>query len=221
MKITDVPFAVLRFQYQLARIPLQLIEEQLAARLDEEAPGRLFYERSLGTLDATVGTLLSDPELRKRGNALIERSDTLRAAADLEAKAAAKEAEADTKLKAERDKAIREQQEARETRQDKVEKAKKTATQRKQSAAETAQKRTAAVKKQADELAAKRVESAEAEKRAEQALITDLEQQVAADADAKREDAQEKRSDAATMRAQADHVEQLADAEKQSRKSSP
>ena len=31
MEITDVPFAVLRFQYQLARFPLQLIEEQVVA----------------------------------------------------------------------------------------------------------------------------------------------------------------------------------------------
>jgi len=30
MNTTDVPFAFLRFQYQIARIPLQLIEEQMA-----------------------------------------------------------------------------------------------------------------------------------------------------------------------------------------------
>ena len=29
MEITDVPYAVLRFQYQLARFPLQLIQEQV------------------------------------------------------------------------------------------------------------------------------------------------------------------------------------------------
>ena len=31
MEITDVPFAFLRFQYQLARIPLQLFEQQVVA----------------------------------------------------------------------------------------------------------------------------------------------------------------------------------------------
>ena len=48
MKTTDVPFAVLRFQYQLARIPLQLIEAQMAAWIGSEAPPRLFYQRWLG-----------------------------------------------------------------------------------------------------------------------------------------------------------------------------
>ena len=67
MKIAEIPFAVLRFQYQIARVPLQLIENQMAARLGSEAPARLFYERSLGAIDATVGNLLGDPELAKRG----------------------------------------------------------------------------------------------------------------------------------------------------------
>ena len=59
MKITDVPFAVLRLQYQLARFPLQVIEDRVVARLDSEAPARLFYERSPGTLDLAVGTALA------------------------------------------------------------------------------------------------------------------------------------------------------------------
>ena len=87
MEITDVPFAVLRFQYQLARFPLQLIEEQVVAGMSSEAPTRLFYERWLGGLDATVGKMLGDPDLEKRGAALIERSDALRRAAQLDATA--------------------------------------------------------------------------------------------------------------------------------------
>ena len=65
MNITEIPFAVLRFQYQIGRIPFQLIENQMAARLHSESPARLFYERSLGTLDATVGKLLGDAELKE------------------------------------------------------------------------------------------------------------------------------------------------------------
>jgi len=60
MKIAEIPFAVLRFQYQIARIPFQLIEDQMAARIYSEAPARLFYERSLGTVDAAIGNLLGD-----------------------------------------------------------------------------------------------------------------------------------------------------------------
>ena len=64
MKITTVPFAVLRFQYLIVRVPLQLIEDRVSTRMDAEAPARLFYERSLGMLDATVGRVLGDPKLR-------------------------------------------------------------------------------------------------------------------------------------------------------------
>ena len=70
MKVAEIPFVVLRFQYQIARLPLQLIEDQVAARLRSEGPARLLYERSFGALDATVGKLLGDPQLEKRGAAL-------------------------------------------------------------------------------------------------------------------------------------------------------
>ena len=107
MKTTDVPFAVLRFQYQLARIPLQLIEAQMAAWMGSEAPPRLFYERWLGGLDTTVGNLLGDdPKLEERGGALIERSDALDRAAPLDATATQKQVRADNELKTKRDNTI-------------------------------------------------------------------------------------------------------------------
>jgi hypothetical protein len=94
MRNTDVPFAVLRIQYQLVRLPLRVIEEKVFARLDQEAPARLAYERSLGLLDATVGGVLRDPKSKNRGMALIERSDALARAARLDAAAAKKQADA-------------------------------------------------------------------------------------------------------------------------------
>ena len=104
MKITDVPFAMLRFQYQLARLPLQLIEDRVVARMDSEEPARLFYERSLGLLDTTVGKALGAPELEQRGAALIERSDELRRAARLDAAAGENVKAAGSHLKAVREK---------------------------------------------------------------------------------------------------------------------
>ena len=74
MRVTEIPFSVLRFQYQLVRIPLQLIEDRFVSRLATEAPARLIYERSLGVLDATVGNALGDPRLERRGGALAARS---------------------------------------------------------------------------------------------------------------------------------------------------
>src|SRR4026209_1020546 len=109
MEITDVRFTFLRFQYQLARFPPQLIEEQVVAGMSSEAPTRLFYERWLGGLDATAGKMLGDPDLEKRGAALIERSDALRRAAQLEATATQNQEQAADELKVKRAKAIADQ----------------------------------------------------------------------------------------------------------------
>ena len=219
MKITDVPFAVLRFQYEIARFPLHLIEQQISARVDPEAPGRLFYERSLGTLDATVGGFLGDTSLQERGAALLERSEALKQAAKLEAEAEAKLQDADQTLKRKADQAIADQKAARETREQEVADAKAEADERKRAAAETASKRAAAAKKQADEVAAKRVDTVEAAKRAQQNTISKAEEQVVKAAEAQLKDASDKRSTASAKRAQADSVEALADVEKQSRQS--
>ena len=42
MKIIHTPLAVLRFQYGIVRLPLQMIEERVVARMGSEAPARLF-----------------------------------------------------------------------------------------------------------------------------------------------------------------------------------
>ena len=214
MKTTDVPFAVLRFQYALARIPLQLIEAQIAAWMGSEAPPRLFYQRSLGVLDATVGNLLGDPKLEERGGARIERSDVPDRAAQLDATATQKQAQADDELKAKRDNAIKDQKGARAPKERQVKEPRTTAEQRKGAAAQAAEKRTAAAKQQADDVA-QRKNSAEAAKREEQAKIAAAEQTATAAAESKLDDAQTTRSDAAGMSAQADQLEQLADVEKQ------
>ena len=219
MEITDVPYAVLRFQYQLARLPLQLFGEQVVAGMSSEAPTRLFYERWLGGLDATVGKMLGDPDLEKRGAALIERSDALRRAAQLDATATQNQEQADDELKAKRDKAIEDQKDARAVTAREVEEARTAAEEQEGAAAEAARKRTSAAKQQADELAAQRVTAAEAAKRDEQATITAAEQIATAAAESKLDDAQAKRSDAASKRAQADQVEELANLEKQKRQS--
>ena len=173
----------------------------MAARLTSDAPARLFYERSVGALDATVGRLLGDPELEKRGAALVERSDALGRAAHLDATATQKREQADDELKAKRDEALQDQKEARTAKAQEVEHAKSTAEERKRAAADAAAQRTAAVKRQADEAAARRVNSAEAAKRDEQAKIRAAEQQATAAAASKREDAQAKLGDAEQARA--------------------
>lgn len=217
MKITELPFAVLRFQYQLARVPLQLIEEQVVARMETEAPARLWYERSLGMLDTTVGNVLGAPEWEERGAALIERSDARRRAAQLEATADEQRRQADAELKGRRDKAIKDQQRVQAKTARDVKEARSTAQERKRNAAESAQQRTSAVKRQADQVAAKRKNAADSVKREEETVIRADEQRATAAADAKLRRARATRNDAAGKLAEADRVADLADAEKHER----
>jgi hypothetical protein len=219
MRITKVPFAVLRFQYQLVRFPLQLIEERVVSRIGTEAPARLFYERTLGVLDTTVGSALGDARLERRGAALADRTDALSRAAQLEATATQKQKHADAELTSTRDEAIEDQKQARAAKEHAVEEARTAAQERKRAAAEAAEKRTAAAKQQTDEVAARRKKAAEEAKRQEQDRIRAAEQKATAAAEAKLKDAQAKRAEAASKRAQADRVEDLADVEKRKRQS--
>ena len=217
MNITKFPFAVLGFQYRIARFPFQLIEDRMAARMGAEAPARLFYERSLGKLDATIGSLLGDSKLKMRGSALAERSDALTRAARLDAVATQKQQHAKAELTATREKAIKDQKQAEEAKEREIQHVRTEAEERKSAAAEAAAKRTTAAKQQADEIAAQRKASVEEAKRGAQARVRAEEEKARVAAQSKREDAQAKRSDAAAKRAQADRVEQLADVEKQRR----
>ena len=219
MKIAEIPFAVVRFQYQIARLPLQLIEDRVASRLGSEVPARLFYERSLGALDATVGNLLGDRELAKRGAALVERSNTLSKAAQLDATATRNREQADAKLEASRDDVLTDLKQARDATEQQAVEARANADQRKRVADEEARKRTAAAKKQAEDAAAQRQKTAETAKRQEEAKIRATEQMATNAAKSKLDDAQVKRGEAASKRAQADRIEETAGIEKQKRRS--
>ena len=211
MSVTDFPLSVLRFQYQMARVPFQVMEEQFVARMDPQAPARLFYERWLGALDAAAGMVLGDPELKQRGAALAERSDALGCVAQLDATATRQRQQEDDELKAKRDQAKQGLSRARATKQRKVTAARNAAQDRKGTAAGAGAKRSAAAKPQADEVAAQRINAAEAATREGQATSRAGEENAAKVAES--DDAQATRSDAATQRAQPDQVENLADAE--------
>lgn len=217
MKISEVPLAVLRFHYQLARFPLQVIEDRVVNRIPTEAPARLLYERSLGMLDATVGNALGDPSIVERGAALVERSDALGRAARLDAKAATRKEQADAKLKGTRDEAIRERQEAQEATQQEVKEARINAEQRKRQAAQSAQQQSATAKQRADETAAKRKQGVESAKRQVESRTQAAEKAAAKVSAAKVDNAEDKLGEAAGKRAEADRVAELAAAEKRQR----
>lgn len=217
MRIIDAPRAVLRVQYRIARFPLQVIEQRVVARMDAESPARLFYERSLGLLDASIGNVLGDRQLQRNGSALARRSDVLGRAAQLDSEAEQAQRRSRADLKARSDEASQERRDARAAKEQTVEEARNSAQERKREAEEAAAQRTAAAKKQADDVAAQRTKSAEAAKREELAEIRSNEQRAAAAAKSKLDDAEARRNEAGAKRAQANRIEDLADAEKHKR----
>lgn len=218
MNIVSVPLAVLRLQYKIVRFPLQLIEDQFMSRLGTEAPARVMYERTLGVIDGAVGSVLGDQEVEQRGAALTKRSDALLRAAELDAEASRKAAEADAELEAERQRANEQQVAAQEAKQREVEQARKREEERKRTAAQEAEQRKQAAAKQADEQAAQRKQAAEAAARNEREKIKAAEEKAAAPAKEQLQEAADKQSEAADKRARADRVEDLAESEAANRK---
>ena len=160
-------------------------EQRVVARMDSEAPGRLLYERSLATVDVTVGSLLGASELEERGATLAERSDALRKAAELDASAKGKVRRAEQEFKAKRDEAMRQREGAKNATQQAFKDARNQAEERKRSTAQAARKRAAEVKQRVDKTAAARTNAVETAKRSEQSQIKAAEQQATKAAQAK------------------------------------
>jgi len=217
MKITQIPLAALRLQYRIVRAPLRLFEDRVLNRVDPEAPGRLLYERSVGTVDATVGGVLGDDDALQRGATLIQRSEALGEATRLDQEAKQKRQQADAKFEQERESVASAPVEARKAAQRKADQARSTAEQRKKQAADAAAKQSAEAKQRIDEAAANKVTGVEAAKRAKQQTATAAEKAATDAAKAELDDAAEKRSEAVDKRAHAERVDELADAEKEQR----
>jgi len=149
MKITEIPFATLRLQYRIARMPLRFFEERVLPRVDSEARARLLYEHSIGAVDVLIGNILGDSNVKKRGAALVERSEALGEAARLDEQATQTREQADDELRRKRESVAAAPGKARATAQRKVQEARSTAEDRKRQATQTAAKRTAEVKRDA------------------------------------------------------------------------
>ncbi|RZL71147.1 MAG: hypothetical protein EOP32_40470 [Rhodococcus sp. (in: high G+C Gram-positive bacteria)] len=70
MTLGALPMALLRFEYRLARLPLQLVENIAVSHLDEQEPVRLAYEQFLIDCDRAAAYLLDDENAAARAAAL-------------------------------------------------------------------------------------------------------------------------------------------------------
>ena len=72
--VPSLPLAMARFNYRLARLPLQLIEVAAVAWLPEESALRLGYEKVLIDCDRAAAYLLDDRSAHARACALREQT---------------------------------------------------------------------------------------------------------------------------------------------------
>src|SRR3954454_22244170 len=84
--------------YELARLPLVLVDNGLSDRLPETSGPRVTLDRAIGSVDKLAGTLLHNRDIARRGADRIERTEKLLKAASLEQEA--DEAEAHGKRQA-------------------------------------------------------------------------------------------------------------------------
>ena len=80
--------------YELARLPLVIIDNSLSRRLSETSGARMTLDRAIGSADKVAGALIGDRVIAKRGTDRIEHSDKVRTAVRLEHEAATRREQA-------------------------------------------------------------------------------------------------------------------------------
>lgn len=216
MNVLSIPLSILRFQYKIVRIPLHLFETSVVQTWSTDAPARIAYERTVGSLDKAVGSVLGDKDVEQRGEAQVHLSEELAKARKLEADADATQAVADQKLRASREAAEKERKAAALAADDAARNAREQAEQRKQQAAHEAEAKAAAEKKRADELAESRAAQARAAEKKQHEQIAKSEKAAAAPAESELADAAESKEEAEDKKAEAARIEKLFLAEKNS-----
>lgn len=217
MNVMTIPRTIVGLEYKAVRYPAQLLETKVvAARLGEDNPVRLGYERFLGTLDSTAGRLLADESLSDRGRVLTRRVEILGRAIELEAKAAARKAEADADLRAKNEKAAQDKAAIQAEHERTAERLKAE-----RDAEATAIERKAQARKRADDKAI--VDSTQAIIAAERDRLDEQKAQIEARVKvqtaapkAQLKDASKNAQAAAARRADAERLESLREAEKKS-----
>jgi hypothetical protein len=204
--------------YELARLPLTVVDKTLAGRMDETSAPRVTLDRAIGSADKLAGALLSNRNLAQRGAKRLERSDKLVTAVRLEQEAEVSRGKAAQRLASGRDEAARKRQQAKDKAASGLIEADAAEARAKQEAKTKATRSAAAKKAAADKRAA--TKTAMAKQRKANATRAAEAKKTAAQRSSKDElkDARETKQSAAEARADANRLSDLADAKKQERK---
>lgn len=212
---------VITAEYAMLRLPLTVLESQVVGRyLEEDSPLRLGFEKTLGTLDTTVGRLVGDADLTRRGAKLSHRADMLQKAVVLEDKAEARKKEADQTLKQAKADAERKRTAAQERAQADVKAARQEQQAQKQAAVERAEAEAKARAEQVERETEAKLQAADARASQQVQRIAQRTQARTAKPKAQLKDATELAQHADRERAAAERLSELADQEKARRKQS-
>jgi hypothetical protein len=206
--------------YDLARLPLVIIDNSLSRRLSETSGARMTLDRAIGSVDKVVGALIGDPEIAKRGTDRIDHSDRVRTAARLEQEAATRREQARETATSGTHRAAQKRQAARARAVSALEEADAAEARGKQQATAAALKAASTKKAAADKRAA--TSTATIEQRKERLTTTAEARKRAAQRKAKTQtsDARETKLTAIQTRADAQRIGDLAAAKKAARKKS-
>ncbi len=218
MNVLTIPRTAAALEYKVLRYPSQLIETKVVAvLLSEESSVRLAFERVLGSLDSTAGSLFADQGLKDRGRLLTRRAEIVETAAALEAKAQQRKVQADAQLRTETEKAAAKKAQAQQELERKAQQVRAE-----KSAAKAAAEQKAHARQRADQQAtaakAESVLKAERQRAEEQqARIETKEKAATAAAKAQLGKAVQDTEAAQKQRSDAERLAKLAEAEKASR----
>lgn len=209
---------VIALPYELARLPLAVVDKTLAGRLAETSTPRVTLDRAIGSADRIAGALLGNDGIAQRGADRIERSDKLLTAARLEQKAELRLAQASEKAASGRQEAARKRQEATDRASSGLVEADAAEVRGKQDAKTKAARTAAAKKATADERAASRTATIKQRKGRVDSSAEAKRKSTQRAAKAELDDARKTKQSAAEARADAKRLADLTEAKKQERK---
>lgn len=206
--------------YEVARLPLVIIDKNLSEKLSETSGPRVTLDRVIGTADKLAGALLGNRDIANRGTDRLERSEKLLTAARLEQQAAASREQARETVTAGRKKAAQKRNAAQDRVTSGLDEADAAEARGKQEAKAEAAKTASAKRKAADQRSAGRTATVEQRKGRVDSAAEAKKQATQRRTKAELEDARETKQSAAEARADANRLGDLTEAKKQDRQQS-
>ena len=203
--------------YELARRPLDLVDDQLSERLSETSIPRVALDRALGSADRIAGSVLRNHAIAERGAERLDRSSKLVTAARLEKEADAQREAARETIRTGRQEAEREREAAQEHAASGLDEAESAEARGKREATARAVQTAAAKKSAADQRATGRKTVAEQRKQRVETAAEAKKKAAQQEAKTELDDAREDLKAAKEARSDAERLSELTEAKKQER----